>query len=73
MTNSCCSHGRCIHCRRDLRWFVAGLSALALVSLSDNVDADRGGSGQGLIAAKLGPHVADVADWISGRSTRSQR
>lgn len=71
---SCCSNGRCIHCRRDLRWFVAGLSALALVSLSDNVDtADRSGARQGVIASALAPHVAGVAQWISGEPQRPLR
>lgn len=71
---SCCSNGRCIHCRRDLRWFVAGLSALALVSLSDNVDTSAApGARQGVIASALAPHLAGVAEWISGEPQRPLR
>lgn len=71
---SCCSNGRCIHCRRDLRWFVAGLSALALVSLSDNIDTDRaGGAKSGIIAATIAPHLATVAQWMSGEPVRPIR
>lgn len=70
---SCCSNGRCIHCRRDLRWFVAGLSALALVSLSDNVDAGTGSAKTGIIASTIAPHLATLAQWISGQSPRSMR
>lgn len=70
---SCCSNGRCIHCRRDLRWFVAGLSALALVSLSDNVDTGAGRPKSGLMASTVAPHLASIAQWISGEPQRPLR
>ena len=71
---SCCSRGTCIHCRRDLRWFVAGLSALALVSLSDNLDTDRvAATGQAGLSGAISLHLAGVADWISGQPNGPRR
>ena len=71
--SSCCSRGTCIHCRRDLRWFVAGLSALALVSLSDNIDTDRTVARQDGLGGAISLHLAGVADWISGQPSGPRR